>query len=85
MPKTKTVQPHPLTGCLRLNLTFRKLKPAWVAKAPRCRCSRQAVLKAAVGQGRGESQRYYYQCDNTRGEACGFWKWLDAAELGLTH
>ena len=83
VPKRKQVQPHPLSGTQRVNLTFRKLKPGWVARAPLCRCNRQAVLKAALGHGTGESQRYYYQCDNTKSAACGFWKWLNATNLQL--
>ena len=50
MPRTKRVQSHPISGTARLNLTFRRLKPEWEARAPTCRCGVRAVLKSAYGR-----------------------------------
>lgn len=47
IPKTTKPFPlHPKSGAVRFNLTFRRLKPQWVERAPRCACGRIAQMKA---------------------------------------
>lgn len=79
----KTLQPlrrHPTAGSTRLNLTFRRLKPEWEARAPACACGRPAAMRAWVpkeaagGTAPATQLRYCYICDTMRGPSCGFWQ-----------
>ena len=72
VPKTKSAKPHQLSGTARLNITFRRLKPDWAARAPSCHCNRQSVMRCRVG--RLGKVAYHYKCDNSQGPECGFWQ-----------
>ncbi len=78
VPRSKTVASHPVSGLARVNVTFRRLKAQWAEQAPMCKCGVRSILKAAyrkAGQ-QGNPQRYYFACDNTKTDGCGFRKWL---------
>ncbi|KAL4452510.1 hypothetical protein ABPG75_008172 [Micractinium tetrahymenae] len=87
IPKTtKPFPTHPSTGSTRYNLTFRRHKPEWEARAPLCRCGRRAVMKArqpkaALDGSPSCTLRYYYTCDSSKGPPCGFWQ--DGPSLAL--
>ncbi len=78
----KTTKPFPryaTAGAVRFNLTFRRRKPEWEARAPLCRCGRRAVMKArqpkaAAGGPPSSKLCYYYTCDRSKGPPCGFWQ-----------
>ena len=72
MPKTKACKPHPGSGAARVNITFRRLKPEWAARAPNCHCNRQSVMRSRVGS--AGKVGYHYKCDNSQGPECGFWQ-----------
>ncbi|KAK9867884.1 hypothetical protein WJX84_000142 [Apatococcus fuscideae] len=47
IPRTRTTARHAISGEARVNLTFRRLKPEWAARAPLCRCSQRSVLRCS--------------------------------------
>ncbi|KAK9815974.1 hypothetical protein WJX74_000986 [Apatococcus lobatus] len=47
VPRSKGIQRHAISGEGRINLTFRRLKPAWAARAPQCRCNQRSVMRCS--------------------------------------
>jgi hypothetical protein len=51
MPRSATVRPRRISGVQRLNLTFRYLRPEYLASALLCHCKRRSILKASTKKG----------------------------------
>lgn len=82
---TQAIDPHPLTGSKRLNITYRWYKPSLHPKyTPRCHCDVPCVLRCvqrrAVTRG-----RYMWMCfsNYTPGKkGCSFFVWAEFDEDG---
>nr|POE48029.1 alpha-ketoglutarate-dependent dioxygenase alkb like 3 [Quercus suber] len=81
----RTIEPHPLAGNKRLNITYRCYAPYLHPKyTPRCRCNVPTVLrcvqKSAVTRG-----RYMWMCHRnyTPGQnGCSYFSWAEFDENG---
>ena len=47
VPRSKNIQRHAISGEGRVNLTFRRLKLEWAARAPQCRCNQRSVMRCS--------------------------------------
>ncbi|EUC33594.1 hypothetical protein COCCADRAFT_4894 [Bipolaris zeicola 26-R-13] len=75
-----TIDPHPLAGNKRINVTYRWYKESLYPKfTPRCRCGVPTVLRCAMR--RKESRgRYMWMCHAgfvPGKEGCGFFMWAE--------
>ncbi|KAI0848299.1 hypothetical protein F5Y00DRAFT_89591 [Daldinia vernicosa] len=76
----QAIDPHPIAGSRRINITYRDYKPNFHAKyTPRCKCGIPAILR--VVQKKKENQgKYFWMCHggNVPGkENCSFFQWGD--------
>ncbi|KAI1806149.1 hypothetical protein F4811DRAFT_168776 [Daldinia bambusicola] len=76
----QAIDPHPIAGNRRINVTYRHYKPSFHAKyTPRCKCGIPAILR--VVQRKKENQgKYFWMCHggNVPGkENCSFFQWGD--------
>ncbi|KAL2159011.1 hypothetical protein VTH06DRAFT_3042 [Thermothelomyces fergusii] len=81
----RAVDPHPVAGCRRINVTYRHYRPAFHPRnTPRCPCGVPAVLRV-VTKKRENRGRYFWMCHagNVPGkEACRFFRWAEFDEDG---
>ncbi|KAI9144940.1 hypothetical protein BKA69DRAFT_645758 [Paraphysoderma sedebokerense] len=73
------LQPHPISGTKRINLTFRLFRSEY-ANPPLCHCRIQAILRVVMDYNSQHRGRYFYSCDGGKvnnGNSCKFFKWLD--------
>jgi hypothetical protein len=92
----RAVDPHPVAGNRRINITYRYYRPAFHPRTtPRCPCGVPAVLRVAnrkkrrrVRKENGAEEtwwRYFWMCHagNVPGkEACKFFRWAEFDEDG---
>ncbi|KAM7218559.1 hypothetical protein V8F06_006023 [Rhypophila decipiens] len=84
---TQTIDPHPIAGRRRINITYRDYKESFHPRhTPRCNgCSIPAVLRV-VQKKQGENLgRYFWMCHagNVPGkEGCSFFQWAEFDEDG---
>ncbi|KAI2637069.1 hypothetical protein GGS26DRAFT_468822 [Hypomontagnella submonticulosa] len=81
----QAIDPHPIAGNRRINITYRDYKSNFHAKyTPRCKCGIPAILR--VVQKKKENQgRYFWMCHggNVPGkENCSFFQWGDFDDDG---
>ncbi|KAI2782008.1 hypothetical protein F4815DRAFT_67153 [Daldinia loculata] len=81
----QAIDPHPIAGNRRINITYRDYKPSFHAKyTPRCKCGIPAILR--VVQKKKENQgKYFWMCHggNVPGkENCSFFQWGDFDDDG---
>jgi hypothetical protein len=80
-----TIDPHPIAGARRLNVTFRCLKHYMEPKhTPRCKCGRACVLRCVM-KSSATRGRYMWQCFNDRRPgktSCGYFIWAEFDEDG---
>ncbi|KAI0387682.1 hypothetical protein F5Y04DRAFT_9622 [Hypomontagnella monticulosa] len=81
----QAIDPHPIAGNRRINVTYRDYKPNFHAKyTPRCKCGIPSILR--VVQKKKENQgRYFWMCHggNVPGkENCSFFQWGDFDDDG---
>ncbi|KAF2147548.1 uncharacterized protein K452DRAFT_314673 [Aplosporella prunicola CBS 121167] len=81
------IDPHPLAGRKRINVTYRHYKPSLHPRfTPRCACGVAAVLRC-VQRKRATRGRYMWMCHagysaGREGDGCGFFKWAEFDEEG---
>ncbi|KAK7927163.1 CUE domain protein [Apiospora marii] len=81
----KAIDPHPISGSRRINITYRDYKPSLHPKfTPRCKCGIPAVLK--VVQKRKENWgKYFWMCHRgyvPEKENCSFFQWAEFDDDG---
>ncbi|KAK3318495.1 GRF zinc finger domain-containing protein [Apodospora peruviana] len=84
----QTVDPHPLSGNARINITYRDYKPAFHPRhTPRCRCGIATVLRVVQRTNRNDNLgRYFWMCyaGNVPGQkGCSFFQWVEFDDNGL--
>ncbi|KAJ1989452.1 hypothetical protein H4R33_002057 [Dimargaris cristalligena] len=63
VPRYTPIDPHPLSGNIRINLTFRYSRPDYSADhTPHCHCGVPCELRAVTKQ-EATLGRYYYMCE----------------------
>ncbi|KAI0014356.1 hypothetical protein F4779DRAFT_7451 [Xylariaceae sp. FL0662B] len=81
----QAIDPHPIAGNRRINITYRDYKPGFHPKyTPRCKCGIPAVLRA-VQKKKENWGRYFWMCHggNVPGkESCSFFQWADFDDDG---
>ena len=81
----QAIQPHPVSGNKRINVTYRHYKPAMHPNlTPRCTCGVPCVLRV-VQRKRENRGRYFWMCHagNVPGkEACSFFEWAEFDDDG---
>lgn len=82
---TQAIDPHPISGSRRINITYRDYKSSLHPKCtPRCQCGIPAVLKT-VQRKKENLGRYFWvcHCDFAPGkENCSFFQWADFDDDG---
>ncbi|RKP38079.1 hypothetical protein BJ085DRAFT_14470 [Dimargaris cristalligena] len=85
VPRYTPIDPHPLSGNIRINLTFRYSRPDYSADhTPHCHCGVPCELRAVTKQ-EATLGRYYYMCetDAVHGQGkCSFFQWMDSGVTG---
>lgn len=81
----QAIDPHPLAGSRRINVTYRDYKAIFHPKyTPKCKCGIPSVLK--VVQRRKENWgRYFWMChagNTPEGKSCSFFKWAEFDDDG---
>ncbi|KAK8010691.1 GRF zinc finger [Apiospora arundinis] len=81
----QAIDPHPIAGSRRINITYRDYKPSLHPKfTPRCKCGIPAVLK--VVQKRKENWgKYFWMCHRgyvPEKENCSFFQWAEFDDDG---
>ena len=73
VPTVKKVEPHPVAGEVRINITYRwyRLAPE---VAPKCKCGFGTALRALRGGGYAWMCEGGYRGTGENGEGCGFWR-----------
>ena len=81
----QTIQPHPVSGNKRINVTYRHYKPGMHPNStPRCGCGLPCVLRV-VQRKKENFGRYFWMCHagNVPGkEACAFFEWAEFDDDG---
>ncbi|KAL3421205.1 grf zinc finger domain-containing protein [Phlyctema vagabunda] len=81
----QTIDPHPISGNKRINITYRDYKADLHPKyTPKCRCGVPAVLRV-VQKKRENWGRYFWMCyaGNVPGkEGCAFFQWAEFDDDG---
>ncbi|KAI5868533.1 hypothetical protein GGS23DRAFT_35089 [Durotheca rogersii] len=81
----QTIEPHPIAGNRRINITYRDYKRGFHPKyTPRCKCSIPAVLRV-VQKKRDNYGKHFWMCyaGNVPGkENCSFFQWADFDDDG---
>ncbi|KAI0421181.1 hypothetical protein F5X98DRAFT_371195 [Xylaria grammica] len=82
----QAIDPHPIAGNRRINVTYRDYKPNFHPKyTPRCKCSLPAILRT-VQRKKDNWGRYFWMCHrgNVPGkENCSFFQWADFDDDGI--
>ncbi|KAI0529866.1 hypothetical protein GGR58DRAFT_281410 [Xylaria digitata] len=82
----QAIDPHPVAGSRRINVTYRDYKPNFHPKfTPRCKCSLPAILRT-VQRKKDNWGRYFWMCHrgNVPGkENCSFFQWADFDDDGI--
>lgn len=77
---TATIDPHPIAGGRRLNVTYRYLKDFMEPQyTPRCKCGVSCVLRCVM-KSSATRGRYMWQCFADRspgGTSCGHFVWAE--------
>lgn len=81
----QAIQPHPVSGNKRINVTYRHYKPGLHPRlTPRCKCGLPCVLRV-VQKKKENFGRYFWMCHagNVPGkEACAFFEWAEFDDDG---
>lgn len=81
----QTIQPHPVSGNKRINVTYRHYKSGLHPRlTPRCKCGIPCVLRV-VQKKKENFGRYFWMCHagNVPGkEACAFFEWAEFDDDG---
>ncbi|KAI0457629.1 hypothetical protein F5B21DRAFT_512620 [Xylaria acuta] len=82
----QVIDPHPVAGNCRINVTYRDYKPNFHPKfTPRCKCNLPTTLRT-VQRKKDNWGRYFWMCH--RGtvpgkENCSFFQWADFDDDGI--
>ncbi|KAI8963812.1 hypothetical protein F5Y11DRAFT_130628 [Daldinia sp. FL1419] len=81
----QAIDPHPIAGNRRINITYRDYKPSFHAKyTPRCKCGIPAIMRV-VQRKKDNQGKYFWMCHggNVPGkENCSFFQWGDFDDDG---
>lgn len=81
----QTIDPHPIAGNKRINITYRNYKPNLHPKyTPRCKCHVPAILRV-VQKKRENWGRYFWMCyaGNLPGQdGCAYFEWAEFDDDG---
>ncbi|KAA8570564.1 hypothetical protein EYC84_002826 [Monilinia fructicola] len=81
----QVIDPHPISGNRRINITYRDYKPSFHPKfTPKCKCGVPTVLRV-VQRKKENLGRYFWMCyvGNVPGkEGCTFFKWAEFDDDG---
>lgn len=75
-----SIQPHPLSGNGRFNLTFRHYRDEIIQNLPKCKCGLSMTLRRAFKtvDARG---RYFWTCENKyQNKDCGTFYWANLSD-----
>lgn len=79
------IDPHPLAGNKRLNLTYRFYRESFHPRfTPKCRCGIPACLRCVMKKAENRG-KYMWMCHagyKPGGKECGFFEWADFDENG---
>ncbi|KAI1505294.1 hypothetical protein F5X99DRAFT_276929 [Biscogniauxia marginata] len=82
---TQAIDPHPIAGNIRINVTYRDYKPIFNPKYTlRCKCSLPAILRT-VQRKKENRGRYFWMCHggNAPGrEHCSYFEWAEFDDDG---
>ncbi|KAI1304842.1 hypothetical protein F5Y03DRAFT_395366 [Xylaria venustula] len=82
----QAIDPHPLAGNRRINITYRDYKPNFHPNfTPRCKCDLPAILRV-VQRKKDNWGKYFWMCHrgNVPGhESCSFFQWADFDDDGI--
>ncbi|KAK0636934.1 GRF zinc finger domain-containing protein [Bombardia bombarda] len=80
-----TIDPHPLAGRRRINITYRDYRPAFHPRlTPKCACGVPGVLRV-VQRKKENWGRYFWMCQTGKvpgREGCTFFQWAEFDEDG---
>jgi len=81
----QAIDPHPIAGNKRINITYRHYKEALHPKyTPKCRCDIPCVLRC-VQRKAGNRGRYMWMCHanySPGGKSCGYFSWAEFDDDG---
>jgi hypothetical protein len=81
----QAIDPHPISGTKRINITYRDYKPSLHPKfTPRCKCDVPAVLRV-VQRKKENWGKYFWMCyagNVPEKEGCSYFEWANFDEDG---
>lgn len=81
----QTIDPHPIAGNRRINVTYRDYKPYLHPKlTPKCKCGVPTVLRV-VQRKKENWGRYFWMCHTSYlpdKEGCSFFQWAEFDDDG---
>lgn len=82
----QTIDPHPVSGRARINITYRDYKEAFHPRnTPRCACDIPTVLRVVQKKNNENLGRYFWMCHagNVPGKkGCSFFRWAEFDDDG---
>ncbi|PSR81897.1 hypothetical protein BD289DRAFT_372048 [Coniella lustricola] len=83
----QTIDPHPIAGNRRINVTYRDYKPHLHPRlTPRCKCGIPTVLRVAARRKNENRGRYFWMCHAgyvPSKEGCSFFQWARFDDDGV--
>ncbi|KAK9383542.1 uncharacterized protein V2V93DRAFT_362079 [Kockiozyma suomiensis] len=83
--RARCVEPHPVSGNARINITFRMYRPEYAPdKCPTCRCGMTMILRCVSKQQESKG-KYFWSCGATYQQetGCDLFLWQPVTDDGL--